>query len=96
MLTTSVRRALIISAIPLLLLLPLLGMQFSDEVNWTKSDFLIMGLLLSALGLGIELVCSRVKQQRKRILLIAVVALVFFLVWAELAVGIFGSALAGS
>ena len=31
-----------------LLLIPLIAMQFTKEVNWTFSDFLMMGILLSS------------------------------------------------
>ena len=79
-----------------LLLIPLIGMMFTDEINWSLSDFIVMGFLLILLGLGIHLVSTRTKNLKFRILYILIVCLLFLLIWAELAVGIFDSPLAGS
>lgn len=95
-LTQNKRLATIISAAMLLLLVPLVAMQFTNEVNWTASDFLVMGILLLGLGLLCELVLRKVKKSSHRILLCLGVFVAFLLVWAELAVGIFGSPFAGS
>ena len=37
-----------------LLSLPAIGMQFSSEVHWTLSDFVIAGLLIGGTGLALE------------------------------------------
>ncbi|AKA33804.1 hypothetical protein [Flagellimonas lutaonensis] len=79
-----------------LLLLPLVVMQFTDEVDWSPSDFLVMGVLLAAAIFIIELILRRVVKKQHRVALCIVVLLVFLLVWAELGVGIFGSPFAGS
>ena len=79
-----------------LLLLPFIAMQFTAEVNWTGGDFLVMGLILAVVGLLIEGILRLFKQRRKRIVLGAVVVVLFLLLWAELAVGIFGTPFAGS
>ena len=81
---------------PLLLLIPLITMQFTEQVNWVLSDFIIMGLLLLSTGLIVELVLRKVKKVKPRLILIIVVLMVLFLIWAELAVGIFGTPFAGS
>lgn len=73
---------------------PLIAMQFSDEVNWNWFDFLIMGVLLFGTGLIYELFIKRVKNKQKRMLLALALAITFLLIWAELAVGIFGSPIA--
>lgn len=65
-------------------------------LNWKPLDFLIAGLLLFSTGLSVELVLRSVKSFKKRLLICAIILLVLFLVWAELAVGIFGSPFAGS
>jgi hypothetical protein len=78
----------------LLLLVPLLGMQFSDEVDWTLADFVIMGVLIFGLSTAYELVTRKMSKE-KRIIFGAIFLVVFLLIWAELAVGIFGSPLAG-
>lgn len=79
-----------------LLLIPLIGMQVSEEVNWSLFDFLSMGLLLLGLGIMIELLLRIVNRKFIRILLIGAVILLFLLTWAELAVGVFGTPFAGS
>ncbi|MBL7684376.1 MAG: hypothetical protein JNK00_13550 [Flavipsychrobacter sp.] len=80
----------------LILITPLVAMQFTDEVNWSGFDFLIIGVLLFGAGVICELVLRKVKALRHRFALCAAVLIVFFLIWAELAVGIFGTPFAGS
>jgi len=86
----------ILLAIPLLLSIPLIGMQFTEEITWNLFDFTVIGILLLGAGLAIELVLRKVKKFEHRIILAGVVLLVFFLIWAELAVGVFGTPFAGS
>lgn len=96
MTTISKRRFFILLAVPLLLLIPLLAMQFTGEVDWSAGDFLIMGLLLFGLGLGIDVLLSCVRSPQQRMLFLVLLILSFLLLWAELAVGIFGTPFAGS
>ena len=77
------------------MLIPLVVMQFTDEVAWTIMDFVIMGILLLGAGVLIEVVTRKVKKQNRIVLYVAIF-LSFLLVWAELAVGIFGTPFAGS
>ena len=79
-----------------LLLIPLIGMTITDEINWSPFDFFTMGSLLILLGIGINLVSSRVKNLKYRVLYIGVIVIIFMLIWAELAVGLFGTPFAGS
>jgi len=90
------RRTIILSVIGFILLLPLIGMQFSNEVNWTGSDFLIAGMLLATVGLSIELVFKLSSTKKQRLILMTIVLVLGLLIWAEMAVGIFGSPIAGS
>jgi hypothetical protein len=78
------------------LLVPLLGMQFSEEVKWTLSDFVIMGALVAFTGALYVLGARMVRQTRHRAVIGAVLALLFLLTWMELAVGLFGTRFAGS
>ena len=71
-------------------------MAFTDEFNWSLFDFIIMGALLLALGIGIQFIRHRIKQPKKRILLIGLLMVLFLIIWIELAVGIFGTPFAGS
>ena len=80
----------------LLLLIPLIAMQFTDEVDWSPFDFVVMGILLLGTGLMCEFVMRKIKKTEYRIALVGVVLITFLLIWAELAVGIFGTPFAGS
>lgn len=86
----------IVVTVALLLLIPFIGMQFTDEVKWTRIDFVVAGVLLLGTGLMCELVLRLVKKIEYRIAVIAVILVALFLVWAELAVGLFGTRFAGS
>ncbi|GGW80339.1 hypothetical protein [Salegentibacter mishustinae] len=79
-----------------LLLIPFIAMQFSSEVAWTASDFIIMGILLLVTGLGIDLVLRKVSSSKNRLIMGGIILAVFFMIWAELAVGVFGTPFAGS
>lgn len=79
-----------------LLIMPLFAMQVSDEVNWGREDFVAGAILFGLLGLGLELL-ARSGGSRKRRLLVGVALFAAFLfIWAEMAVGIVGSPIAGS
>lgn len=82
--------------VPLLLLVPLVAMQFTEEVNWTPADFLVAGLLLSGLIGAVSLVRRCVTTPRLRWVVLIAVGAAFLLLWVELAVGLFGTPLAGS
>ena len=90
------KRLLIIAiTTALLLLIPLISMQFTNEVNWNLADFMIAAALIFGTGLLIELVLQKTKKISHRVFLLAILIVTFFLIWAELAVGIFGSPLSG-
>lgn len=90
------RLIIIISAVFILLLIPLIAMQFTNEVDWNIFDFAIMGVLLTGTGLLCELALRKVKSVQNRIIICAAILFILFLIWAELAVGIFGTPFAGS
>ena len=90
------RLPLLLLIVILLLLAPLIFMQFTEEVNWSLGDFVMMGALLLAAVLLIELIFRKVQKLQHRIILMLVVLGIFFLIWAELAVGIFGTPFAGN
>lgn len=83
-------------AVVLMLMVPLVAMQFTDEVVWTSSDFIIAGVLLFGAGLAYVLATANVNSSKRKIFIGVAIAVVFFLIWAELAVGLFGTPFAGS
>jgi len=85
----------ILPTVGLLLLIPLIAMQLTDEVKWSLLDFIIMGAMLSITGLFGEVILKKVKKSKHRLILYITIVIIFFLIWAELAVGIFGTPFAG-
>lgn len=96
MMNTTIRNSTLYGIPAMLLVLPLVAMQFTKEVNWTVSDFVIGGILLFGTAGIIDFVLRKVKSRRNRIMLSVSVLLVLMLIWAELAVGLFGTPFAGS
>jgi peptidoglycan/LPS O-acetylase OafA/YrhL len=96
MLTQNKRLMYILLSVAVLLLFPFVAMQFSNEMDWSLFDFVIAGVLLVSTGLGCELVLRKVKKREHRIILCVVVFLVLLLIWAELAIGVFGSPITGN
>lgn len=72
-----------------ILLLPLVAMQFTTEVTWTLLDFFAAGGLVFGAGLAFVLAARRTQNWQHRIVIGAVVAAVSLYLWAELAVGVF-------
>ena len=73
----------------MLLLVPLIAQQFTNEVRWTTSDFIVAGGLLFGTGLFSEFILRKVKNIQYRIALVGMLLIIFLLIWIELAVGIF-------
>jgi hypothetical protein len=74
----------------LLLLVPLVAMQFSDEVVWGPFDFLIAGALLFGTGVSFELLRRKTRSMAYRLAAGIGLAASLLMVWANLAVGIIG------
>ncbi|NPD86795.1 hypothetical protein HNS38_18680 [Lentimicrobium sp. L6] len=89
------RLKLIIFICVSILLIPLIAMQFTEEVNWSIGDFIVAGVLLLGTGLLFELIIRKVKEPKYRIIIYISILILLFLVWAELAVGIFGTSIGG-
>jgi peptidoglycan/LPS O-acetylase OafA/YrhL len=89
--TSSLRKPILLVALAtgLLLLVPLAAMQVTGEVSWGVFDFVAAGVLLFGAGAAMVLARRRFGQPVQRWLAIAAIALLFCLVWAELAVGLF-------
>lgn len=94
--TQNKRYRNVLLTVAVLLLIPFTAMQLTGEVNWSFFDFIIIGGLLLGVGFLIEFMLRKVKNTKYRIGILAIVLVFFFLIWAELAVGIFGTPFAGS
>jgi hypothetical protein len=87
----SLRKSIFVVALTTLfiLLVPLLAMQFTQEVDWGGGDFAVAGALLFGAGM-IYVVAARWAQRRaQRAAAAAAVLCALALIWAELAVGLF-------
>ena len=72
------------------LLLPLVAMQFTSEVDWDSMDFVVFGLMLLVVCGGYELATRLTGKKAYRLAAGIVLLGVFFLIWVQLAVGIIG------
>ena len=79
-----------------LLMVPLMAMQFTAEVNWTVFDFAVMGALIVGTGVTFELALRKADTIGYRAAAGVALASAFLLVWVNLAVGIIGSSAHGA
>jgi hypothetical protein len=84
-------RPLIWGAAAVLLLLPAVAMQFTSEVNWTGSDFAVMGVMLATVCGLYELAVWLSGNTAYRAAFGIAVFTGFVTVWVNLAVGMLGS-----
>lgn len=94
--TIQKRQLVVVYLSAFVLMIPLIAMQFTNEVNWVIGDFIVAGGLLIGASLLGEWVLRKIHYKKYRIAALFAVVLMLLLIWAELAVGIFGSPIAGS
>jgi len=80
---------IIVLATLALLSVPLIAMQFSDDVKWGLEDFIVAGGLLLGTGLLWEFSTRDLKDRRQKVIIGLALLAVLAVVWVELAVGIF-------
>lgn len=68
----------------LILFVPLIAMQFTNEVNWDASDFFVAGVLLFIFGYLFKVLTKSSNNQIKSIVIGMVVLGMLVLVWANL------------
>jgi hypothetical protein len=78
-------------AAALMLLLPLIAMQFTDEVNWDETDFIVFGAMLFGACGAFELAARMTGNIAYRAAVGVAVVAAFILIWINLAVGVIGS-----
>ena len=81
----------VIAGTLLILAIPLVAMQFTTEVNWSATDFVVMGLLLVGVGLTFVLITRHGGSFSYRLAALAAIGSTFLLIWVNLAVGLIGS-----
>jgi hypothetical protein len=86
---------LLLAAIALLAI-PAVSMLFGGEFVWSFMDFVIAGALLTFAALTIDYAWGRATSRNLRLAAVATILFVLILIWAELAVGLFGTPFAGS
>lgn len=75
----------------LLLLVPAVAMQFTSEVDWTASDFVVLGAMLSVACGAYELAARITGNTLYRAAVGIAIATAFLTVWVNGAVGMLGS-----
>lgn len=80
----------VIAGTLLILAIPLVAMQFTTEVNWSATDFVVMGLLLVGVGLAFVLITRHASSFVYRLAGLAAIGSTFLLIWVNLAVGLIG------
>jgi hypothetical protein len=85
----SKRLVYVIVGATVLLLLPLLAMQITTEVNWDFNDFIVGGILLYGTAVIFELIMQNIKRSNFRNWMLVILLLILLIIWVELAVGIF-------
>jgi hypothetical protein len=76
--------------VTILLLAPLVAMQFTDEVAWTGSDFAAAAVMLGSAGLAMELAVRKTDNLAYRVGAGLAISAAFGLVWVNGAVGFLG------
>lgn len=85
----------ILIIVVVLLSIPFVASFFSTNFNWSWFDYTIMGILLLLVGITATFLFNSVKNQKRRLLYFILLGIVVFVIWAELAVGVFNTVIAG-
>ena len=94
--TNRLWRVALWGSVVAILIAPLLAMQFTGEVHWTPFDFGVAAVLLGTTALAIELAIRLIGRPTFCVAAVLAILVALVLVWAELAVGVFGTPFAGS
>jgi hypothetical protein len=87
---------IIFTLICLILSIPFIEqMDGNGAFNWSLFDFLVAFALLFLIGFSLEYLIRKIVSIQIKVLVISGIVVVFLFIWAELAVGIFNSPIAG-
>jgi uncharacterized membrane protein len=81
---------IVVLAAALILLVPLIAIQLSDDMVWTWFDFAAAATLLVGTGLLFVLAARKLRTTKHLVAVGIALAAVFLFVWAQLAVGVLG------
>ncbi|RAI57172.1 hypothetical protein DOO78_20240 [Roseicella frigidaeris] len=84
-------RAVVWGGAATLLLAPLVAMRFTDEVQWTKSDFVVFGVMVTVPLAVLELAVRATVSMPYRAAVAVALGAAFLMTWLNLAVGIIGN-----
>lgn len=73
-----------------ILLIPMVAMRISNQVDWSVSDFIVAGLLLFGTGVVYVLLTARTRSTKRRVIVGGVLLVLLGAIWVQLAAGIFG------
>ena len=88
--STAYRSTVVVIGTAILLAIPLVAMQVTDEVAWTVGDFVFAGAILLGAGLAYVAATRRAGPQAYRWAVGVALAAALLLVWANGAVGLIG------
>lgn len=83
--------ALLAIATGILLMIPLIAMQFSAEVEWTLIDFIFAGSIIFGTGFIYKLITTKSGDVTYKVAIGFALFTGLLLIWTNLAVGIIGS-----
>lgn len=70
----------------LILLIPLVAMQFTDEVDWDLMDFIIAGTLLVSSGFAYAVISKMARSNKGRVTIGISIGVILVVIWINLAV----------
>lgn len=74
-----------------LLITPLIAMQFSEEVKWDETDFLVAAIIFAVVGGLVELTVRLTANWLSRVAAFFAILAGFMVIWSNLAVGMIGN-----
>ncbi len=87
---------IILLCIVLLLIIPFVEqLDGNTAFNWSVFDFILAFVMLLSFGFGLEYLIRKISSIKVKIFVILAACFLFILLWAEMAVGIFNSPIAG-